>query len=55
MHLKCKFVIIVVWSNYAGIKFRFYQHDMEVQVEILVTLEPCKERSALLKTMEEIF
>jgi hypothetical protein len=24
MHVMCKFVIIVVWNNYAGIKFHFY-------------------------------
>ncbi len=53
--MKCKYVVTIVWNNFVGIKFHFYQHDMEVQVEILVTLEPCKERSALVKIMEEIF
>jgi hypothetical protein len=24
MHVKCKFVVIVVWNNYARIKFHFY-------------------------------
>jgi hypothetical protein len=25
MHVKCKSIIIVVWNNFAGIKFHFYQ------------------------------
>jgi hypothetical protein len=24
MHVKCKFVVIVAWNNYVGIKFHFY-------------------------------
>jgi hypothetical protein len=24
MHVMCKFVVIVVWNNFAGIKFHFY-------------------------------
>jgi hypothetical protein len=24
MHMKCKFVLIVVWNNFVGIKFHFY-------------------------------
>jgi hypothetical protein len=26
MHVKCKYVIIVVWNNFARIKFHFYQY-----------------------------
>jgi hypothetical protein len=24
MHVKCKYVVIVMWNNFAGIKFNFY-------------------------------
>jgi hypothetical protein len=28
MHVKCKYVIIVVWNIFAGFKFHFYQKSI---------------------------
>jgi hypothetical protein len=32
MHVKCKYVVTIVWNNYERIKFHFYQNSLKITI-----------------------
>jgi hypothetical protein len=38
MHVKCKYVVTIMWNNYARIKFHFYQYPWEMDQNVLEAL-----------------
>jgi hypothetical protein len=37
IHMKCKYVVIVAWNNFVGIKFHFY-HPFHISIRFLARL-----------------
>jgi hypothetical protein len=38
MHVKCKYVVTIMWNNYVRIKFHFYQYLWEMDQNVLEAL-----------------